>query len=154
MNSIFPELNPQDDNENSNFNLLSSNNSENKNISQNINFSNNLSAAPEFNQNNENLNLNIIMDNLNDKGNMVQMMERGLLPIFIKIEKYKPIFFMCNKRAKLKKILNAYAKMFNIENISNYIFYKGNEKLNINLTIEDSNVKNFDIIKSEQLENQ
>ena len=28
-----------------------------------------------------------------------------------------------------------------------------NEKLNINLTIEDSNVKNFDIIKSEQLEN-
>ena len=153
MNSIFPELNPQDDNENSNFNLLSSNNSENKNISQNINFSNNLSAAPEFNQNNENLNLNIIMDNLNDKGNMVQMMERGLLPLFIKIEKYKPIFFMCNKRAKLKKIINAYAKMFNIENISNYIFYKGNEKLNINLTIEDSNVKNFDIIKSEQLEN-
>ena len=153
MNSIFPELNPKDDNENSNFNLLSSNNSENKNISQNINFSNNLSAAPEFNQNNENLNLNIIMDNLNDKGNMVQMMERGLLPLFIKIEKYKPIFFMCNKRAKLKKIINAYAKMFNIENISNYIFYKGNEKLNINLTIEDSNVKNFDIIKSEQLEN-
>ena len=123
MNSIFPELNPQDDNENSNFNLLSSNNSENKNISQNINFSNNLSAAPEFNQNNENLNLNIIMNNLNDKGNMVQMMERGLLPLFIKIEKYKPIFFMCNKRAKLKKIINAYAKMFNIENISNYIFY-------------------------------
>ena len=153
MNSIFPELNPQDDNENSNFNLFSSNNSENKNISQNINFSNNLSAAPEFNQNDENLNLNIIMDNLNDKGNMVQMMERGLLPLFIKIEKYKPIFFMCNKRAKLKKIINAYAKMFNIENISNYIFYKGNEKLNINLTIEDSNVKNFDIIKSEQLEN-
>ena len=153
MNSIFPEFNPQDDNENSNFNLLSSNNSENKNISQNINFSNNLSAAPEFNQNNENLNLNIIMNNLNDKGNMVQMMERGLLPLFIKIEKYKPIFFMCNKRAKLKKIINAYAKMFNIENISNYIFYKGNEKLNINLTIEDSNVKNFDIIKSEQLEN-
>ena len=153
MNSIFPELNPQDDNENSNFNLLSSNNSENKNISQNINFSNNLSAAPEFNQNHENLNLNIIMNNLNDKGNMVQMMERGLLPLFIKIEKYKPIFFMCNKRAKLKKIINAYAKMFNIENISNYIFYKGNEKLNINLTIEDSNVKNFDIIKSEQLEN-
>ena len=153
MNSIFPELNPQDDNENSNFNLLSSNNSENKNISQNINFSNNLSAAPEFNQNDENLNLNIIMNNLNDKGNMVQMMERGLLPLFIKIEKYKPIFFMCNKRAKLKKIINAYAKMFNIENISNYIFYKGNEKLNINLTIEDSNVKNFDIIKSEQLEN-
>ena len=153
MNSIFPELNPQDDNENSNFNLLSSNNSENKNISQNINFSNNLSAAPEFNQNDENLNLNIIMDNLNDKGNMVQMMERGLLPLFIKIEKYKPIFFMCNKRAKLKKIINAYAKMFNIENISNYIFYKGNEKLNINLTIEDSHVKNFDIIKSEQLEN-
>ena len=153
MNSIFPELNPQDDNENSIFNLLSSNNSENKNISQNINFSNNLSAAPEFNQNDENLNLNIIMDNLNDKGNMVQMMERGLLPLFIKIEKYKPIFFMCNKRAKLKKIINAYAKMFNIENISNYIFYKGNEKLNINLTIEDSNVKNFDIIKSEQLEN-
>ena len=37
MNSIFPELNPQDDNENSIFNLLSSNNSENKNISQNIN---------------------------------------------------------------------------------------------------------------------
>ena len=153
MNSIFPELNPQDDNENSNFNLLSSNNSENKNISQNINISNNLSAAPEFNQNHENLNLNIIMNNLNDKGNMVQMMERGLLPLFIKIEKYKPIFFMCNKRAKLKKIINAYAKMFNIENISNYIFYKGNEKLNINLTIEDSNVKNFDIIKSEQLEN-
>ena len=153
MNSIFPELNPQDNNENSNFNLLSSNNSENKNISQNINFSNNLSAAPEFNQNHENLNLNIIMNNLNDKGNMVQMMERGLLPLFIKIEKYKPIFFMCNKRAKLKKIINAYAKMFNIENISNYIFYKGNEKLNINLTIEDSNVKNFDIIKSEQLEN-
>ena len=153
MNSIFPELNPQNDNENSNFNLLSSNNSENKNISQNINFSNNLSAAPEFNQNDENLNLNIIMNNLNDKGNMVQMMERGLLPLFIKIEKYKPIFFMCNKRAKLKKIINAYAKMFNIENISNYIFYKGNEKLNINLTIEDSNVKNFDIIKSEQLEN-
>ena len=153
MNSIFPELNPQDDNENSNFNLLSSNNSENKNISQNVNFSNNLSAAPEFNQNDENLNLNIIMNFLNDKGNMVQMMERGLLPLFIKIEKYKPIFFMCNKRAKLKKIINAYAKMFNIENISNYIFYKGNEKLNINLTIEDSNVKNFDIIKSEQLEN-
>ena len=153
MNSIFPELNPQNDNENSNFNLLSSNNSENKNISQNVNFSNNLSAAPEFNQNDENLNLNIIMNNLNDKGNMVQMMERGLLPLFIKIEKYKPIFFMCNKRAKLKKIINAYAKMFNIENISNYIFYKGNEKLNINLTIEDSNVKNFDIIKSEQLEN-
>ena len=153
MNSIFPELNPQNDNENSNFNLLSSNNSENKNISQNVNFSNNLSAAPEFNQNDENLNLNIIMNNLNDKGNMVQMMERGLLPLFIKIEKYKPIFFMCNKRAKLKKIINAYAKMFTIENISNYIFYKGNEKLNINLTIEDSNVKNFDIIKSEQLEN-
>ena len=153
MNSIFPELNPQNDNENSNFNLLSSNNSENKNISQNINFSNNLSAAPEFNQNNENLNLNNNIDNLNDKGNMAQMMERGLLPLFIKIEKYKPIFFMCNKRAKLKKIINAYAKMFNIENISNYIFYKGNEKLNINLTIEDSNVKNFDIIKSEQLEN-
>ena len=150
MSTIFTELNSDNDSEISNFNLFVSNNPDIKNISKNNGFIDNLSAAPEFNQIEEKFDskINNKTPNYNDVDNIIKMIKKGLIPLFIKIEEYKPIFFFCNKKTKLKKIINTYAQMLDIKHISNYSFYKGNEELNINLTIEDSNIKNFEVIRS------
>ena len=65
MKSKFTELNPDNDNERSYFNLIASNNPEIKNISKNNNIIiDNLPAAPEFNLNEKeidsNNNINIL----------------------------------------------------------------------------------------------
>ena len=154
MKTNFTELNSDNDNEQSFFNLNDSNNPGTKNISKNNNIIvDNLSAAPEFNINEEDLDLTNNNKKLdcNIYENTIKMLEKGFLPLFIKVDEYKPIFFFCNKKAKLKKIINTYSKTFNIENLSNYIFYKGDYELDVNLTIEDLNIQNFDIIKSIQL---
>ena len=154
MKTNFTELNFDNDNEQSFFNLNDSNNPGTKNISKNNNIIvDNLSAAPEFNINEEDLDLTNNNKKLdcNIYENTIKMLEKGFLPLFIKVDEYKPIFFFCNKKAKLKKIINTYSKTFNIENLSNYIFYKGDYELDVNLTIEDLNIQNFDIIKSIQL---
>ena len=154
MKTNFTELNCDNDNEQSFFNLNDSSNPGIKNISKNNNIIvDNLSAAPEFNINEEDLDLTNNNKKLdcNIYENTIKMLEKGFLPLFIKVDEYKPIFFFCNKKAKLKKIINTYSKTFNIENLSNYIFYKGDYELDVNLTIEDLNIQNFDIIKSIQL---
>ena len=154
MKTNFTELNSDNDNEQSFFNLNDSNNPGTKNISKNNNIIvDNLSAAPEFNINEEDLDLTNNNKKLdcNIYENTIKMLEKGFLPLFIKVDEYKPIFFFCNKKEKLKKIINIYSKTLNIENLSNYIFYKGDYELDVNLTIEDLNIQNFDIIKSIQL---
>ena len=151
MKTKFTELNSDNDNEQSYFNLIASNNPGIKNILKNNNILvDNLSAAPEFNLNEEEFdskNNNKKLD-YNVYENTIKMVEKGFIPLFIKVEEYKPIFFFANKKAKLKKIINTYLKTLNIGNISNYIFYKGDYELDVNLTIEDLNIQNFDIIKS------
>ena len=156
MSTIFTELNSDNNSEISNFNLFISNNPDIKNISKNNGFIDNLSAAPEFNQIEEKFDskINNKTPNYNDVDNIIKMIKKGLIPLFIKMEEYKPIFFFCNKKTKLKKIINTYAKMHDIKNISNYSFFKGNEELNVNLTIEDSNIKNFEVIRSVLLKEQ
>ena len=156
MKSKFTELNPDNDNDNerSYFNLIASNNPEIKNISKNNNIIiDNLSAAPEFNLNEKEIDSNNNNKELDSNlyENTINMIEKGFLPVFIKVDKYKPIFFFCNKKEKLKKIINIYSKTLNIENLSNYIFYKDDYELDVNLTIEDLNIQNFDIIRSIQL---
>ena len=154
MKTNFTELNSNNDNEQSYFNLIASNAPGIKNISINNNIRvDNLSAAPEFNLNEEEFNSrnnNKILD-CKVYEDTIKMIEKGFLPLFIKVDEYKPIFFFCNKKTKLKKIINTYSKTLNIENLSNYIFYKGDNELDVNLTIEDLNIKNFDIIRSVQL---
>ena len=154
MKTNFTELNSDNDNEQSYFNLNDSNNPGIKNISKNNNIIvDNLSAAPEFNIYEEDLDLTNNNKKLdcNIYENTIKMLEKGFLPLFIKVDENKPIFFFCNKKAKLKKIINTYSKTFNLENLSNYIFYKGDYELDVNLTIEDLNIQNVDIIKSIQL---
>ena len=148
MKSIIVDENSNIDYRNSVFNISFLNKNEIRKSSKSINSNINCSAAPELNINNDNLDINNnnIANEDNDINYINEMLEKGYIPLFIKVDDYRPLFFMVHKRNKLYKIINAYAKTFDIENISNYIFLIGKNKIDVNLSLESLDIKPFDII--------
>ena len=154
MKSIIVDENSNIDFRNSEFNVNFLGANEVRKNSKSVNSNINCSAAPELNINNENSGINNNSANKDDDINYIsEMIEKGYIPIFIKVDDYRPLFFMVHKRNKLYKIINVYANTFGIENISNYFFYNGENNVDVNLSLEILGIKPFDVIKNKKDKN-
>ena len=152
--NLFPKDTPSDDNSSSSFisglNISAApyfgigNDENNLKESQKKNFSNNSieshinkkNYSDEKSKDKNNIDLNLLLDYIYS----------GYIPFFIKIEDYKPLYFIAYKEIIFKYILKIYSSENDNINISNYIFYNHGEKINKNMSLEKLNFEPFSII--------
>ena len=89
----------------------------------------------------------------NDKNNesviddgqlIIDSINYGYIPFFIKIEDDKPLYFIAHKKTIFKNIL--YRRINTIKNLNNYNFFNNGAIIDINVPLEDLNIKPLSII--------
>ena len=80
-----------------------------------------------------------------DDGQLViDSINYGYIPFFIKIEDDNPLYFIAHKKTIFKNIL--YRRINTIKNLNNYNFFNNGAIIDINLPLEDLNIKPLSII--------
>ena len=168
--NIFPLKTPSLENKSSN-NVSSLNTSAAPNIYKNSDFDdvkqsqkknysinniekdlNNKNYTSDINNKEENLQ-NIFNNDTNnnksilDDGQLlIDSVNFGFIPFFIKLEDYDPLYFIANKETIFKNILKRYITDNGNININNYIFYNNGEIIDKNLSLENLNILPLSII--------
>ena len=80
-----------------------------------------------------------------DDGQLViDSINYGYIPFFIKIEDDNPLYFIAHKKTIFKNIL--YRRINTIKNLNNYNFFNNGTIIDINMPLEDLNIKPLSII--------
>ena len=80
-----------------------------------------------------------------DDGQLViDSINYGYIPFFIKIEDDNPLYFIAHKKTIFKNIL--YRRINTIKNLNNYNFFNNGAIIDINVPLEDLNIKPLSII--------
>ena len=137
---------------------------EEKNVDNNIitpeegNKSNNIGANYQKNENGDNKGFNwvekdldlsqsvIMKDSQDILGQSYDMINKGYIPLLMKLDDFKPLFFFIKRESTLKSLVKAYIKNCpkTDEGIANDIkLYDGNELLDINKPISELNLEPF-----------
>ena len=83
---------------------------------------------------------------LDDGQLLIDSVNFGFIPFFIKLEDYDPLYFIANKETIFKNILKRYITDNGNININNYIFYNNGEIIDKNLSLENLNILPLSII--------
>ena len=75
---------------------------------------------------------------------MIDSINYGYIPFFIKIEDDNPLYFIAHKKTIFKNIL--YRRINTIKNLNNYNFFNNGAIIDINVPLEDLNIKPLSII--------
>ena len=122
------------------------------------NKSNNIGANYQKNENGDNKGFNwvekdldlsqsvIMKDSQDILGQSYEMINKGYIPLLMKLDNFKPLFFFVKRESTLKSLVKAYIKNCpkTDEGIVNYIkLYDGDELLDINKPISELNLEPF-----------
>ena len=77
---------------------------------------------------------------------LIDSINCGFIPFFIKIEDYDPFYFVANKETVFKNILKRYITDNGNININNYIFYNNGEIIDKNKSLENLKILPLSII--------
>ena len=168
--NIFPLKTPSIENNSTN-NVSCLNNSAAPNINQNSDFDNvkqsqnknysinniekdmnNKNHTNDINNKEENLQNNFINDTNNDKSLLddrqllIDSVNFGFIPFFIKLEDYDPLYFIANKETIFKNILKGYITGNGNINLNNYIFYNNGEIIDKNMSLDNLNILPLSVI--------
>ena len=168
--NIFPLKTPSIENNSTN-NVSCLNNSAAPNINQNSDFDNvkqsqnknyfinniekdmnNKNHTNDINNKEENLQTNFINDTNNDKSLLddrqllIDSVNFGFIPFFIKLEDYDPLYFIANKETIFKNILKGYITGNGNINLNNYIFYNNGEIIDKNMSLDNLNILPLSVI--------
>ena len=134
------------------------NNNNNKITPEEGNKSNNIGANYQKNENGDNKGFNwvekdldlsqsvIMKDSQDILGQSFDMINKGYIPLLMKLDNFKPLFFFIKRESTLKSLVKAYIKNCpkTDEGIVNDIkLYDGDELLDINKPISELNLEPF-----------
>ena len=120
-----------------NFYNAKSNDVDNKNNKNEIiDFKNDSRIDIDNSKNNESI--------IDDGQLVIDSINYGYIPFFIKIEDDNPLYFIAHKKTIFKNIL--YRRINTIKNLNNYNFFNNGAIIDINVPLEDLNIKPLSII--------
>ena len=114
--------------------------------SNNANYKNNENEIKTF-ENDSSINFNNDKNNesvIDDGQLIIDSINYGYIPFFIKIEDDKPLYFIAHKKTIFKNIL--YRRINTNKNLNNYNFYNNGAIIDKNVPLEDLNIKPLSII--------
>ena len=77
----------------------------------------------------------------------------GYFPLFIKIDKLKPVFFFVKNESTLKPAFYEYLKRFEMENdIDKYTLYNQDEAIDLDIPVKYLNIKQMGVISNKKNE--
>ena len=144
------------------------NNNNNKITPEEGNKSNNIGANYQKNENGDNKGFNwvekdldlsqsvIMKDSQDILGQSFDMINKGYIPLLMKLDNFKPLFFFIKRESTLKSLVKAYIKNCpkTDEGIVNDIkLYDGDELLDINKPISELNLEPFCKINNKIVDN-
>ena len=95
-----------------------------------------------------NIDLNSAQDMAKIKQSVIQQMEKGYIPIFLRFEDDKPVFYYIRKYSNLKSLLESHFKFKGITNSGKkYLFYNNGKVLDENIKIEELKLPLFSSIE-------
>ena len=162
--NLIPPNTPIKDNKQSNYiscinsspapGLDRNNNFNNIKISINKNYSDNdiqiKKYTNEIDKNEENKKFNLNNEgtqSILDNGQLlIDSINYGFIPFFIKIEDYNPVYLIANKGTIFKNILTRYINDLGNININDCIFYNNGEIIDKNMSLENLNIDPLSII--------
>ena len=143
-------------------------NNNNKITPEEGNKSNNIGANYQKNENGDNKGFNwvekdldlsqsvIMKDSQDILGQSFEMINKGYIPLLMKLDNFKPLFFFIKRESTLKSLVKAYIKNCpkTDEGIVNDIkLYDGDELLDINKPISELNLEPFCKINNKIVDN-
>ena len=87
------------------------------------------------------------------KFEIAKKINEGYFPLFIKIDKLKPVFFFVKNESTLKPAFYEYLKRFEMENdIDKYTLYNQDEAIDLDIPVKYLNIKQMGVISNKKNE--